>query len=324
MPILRCGDRAVLTGPNESVLDALLRSGVPIPHACRAGACQSCLVRAVDGPVPADAQSGLKATQRELGYFLACRAVPDGDLEVALEAESNHARATVASVERVAPDVARVRLAPREPLAYRPGQFVNVLRSDGLARSYSLASQPDTDAHLELYVREHSQGRMSSWLCNPETVGEPVELRGPLGECFYAAGRPGQPLLLAGVGTGIAPLFGIVRDALAREHEGPIRIFHGSRTRAGLFLDAELSELASRHNQVTYTGALLDGVADDRTDVGTIEDSIFRRCPDVAPHRVFICGSPEFVAALQIRLFLAGVRLADIASDAFVLAPPPA
>ena len=35
------------------------------------------------------------------------------------------------------------------------------------------------------------------------------------GRLFYVAGRPAQPLLLIGSGTGLAPFYGIARDALA-------------------------------------------------------------------------------------------------------------
>jgi len=38
--------------PGESVLDCLLAAGHDLPHSCKAGACQSCLMQA-EGPVPA-------------------------------------------------------------------------------------------------------------------------------------------------------------------------------------------------------------------------------------------------------------------------------
>ncbi|MFP2932974.1 2Fe-2S iron-sulfur cluster-binding protein [Pyxidicoccus sp. 3LG] len=38
--------------PGESVLDGLLRQGVSVPNSCRAGACQSCLMKAVGGVIP--------------------------------------------------------------------------------------------------------------------------------------------------------------------------------------------------------------------------------------------------------------------------------
>ena len=84
---------------------------------------------------------------------------------------------------------------------------------DGLARSYSIASLL-TDDSLELHVRVLPEGRMSQWLASTARVGHADGDPGPSGDCFYTAGREDQPLLLAGTGTGLAPLFGIARDAL--------------------------------------------------------------------------------------------------------------
>ena len=69
----------------ESVLDGLLRQGVAVPHACKAGVCQSCLMRASGGTVPEKAQVGLKDTLKARNYFLACSCqLEQGvDLEVA-------------------------------------------------------------------------------------------------------------------------------------------------------------------------------------------------------------------------------------------------
>ena len=48
------------TDPDETVLDTLLRHGVPVANSCRKGACCACLMRAMSGSIPAEAQSGLK------------------------------------------------------------------------------------------------------------------------------------------------------------------------------------------------------------------------------------------------------------------------
>lgn len=137
------------------------------------------------------------------------------------------------------------RLVVDPSFAYEPGQFLTLLRGDGLARSYSIASQPD-DEHLELHVRLVPGGAMSGWLASPEALGAALQVRGPSGSCFYVKGRPEQPLLLAGTGTGLAPLWAIARAALAAGHTGPIRLFHGARSAAGLYFIDELSDLAER------------------------------------------------------------------------------
>ena len=68
----------------QSVLDCLTDKGHAVPSACRAGVCQSCLMRAVRGAVPEQAQRGLTPTMVARNLFLACQCFPAQDLEVAL------------------------------------------------------------------------------------------------------------------------------------------------------------------------------------------------------------------------------------------------
>ena len=53
MSRVQCDGRPVEVGDGESLLEAVLRAGVPLPHSCRVGACQSCLVKATTGTPPA-------------------------------------------------------------------------------------------------------------------------------------------------------------------------------------------------------------------------------------------------------------------------------
>ena len=307
----------------ESVLDGLLRHGVGVPHSCRAGACQSCLMRAEQGEVPEKAQAGLKETLKARGYFLACACQPPGDVEVAGAESEVRGLGRIAALEPLSDSVLRVRVRPERPLEYRPGQYVNLLREDGLARSYSLASQPGEET-LELHVRRVPEGRMSGWLFGAARVEDTVWLQGPVGECFYVPGRPEQPLLLAGTGTGLAPLYGIVRDALARGHTGPLWLFHGARDAAGLYLTEELRALESQHPQFHYRPCVLAGPERVGVTVGPLESVMKEACPRLAGWRGYLCGNPDTVLSLRKKLFLAGLSLRDIHADAFLpsQAPP--
>lgn len=333
MPIIRYKDQTHHPLPGESVLDCLLRGGVPVPCSCRAGACQSCLLRAVEGTPPPAAQGPLKDTLRARGYFLACVARPDADLAVALgDSEELRCAARVESLALWPADILRLRLTPQADFPYAAGQFINLMRPDGLTRSYSLASVPGHDPFLELHVRLHPGGQMSGYL---QTLrpGDTVHLRGPAGECYYVGGRSEQPILLAGTGTGLAPLYGVVKDALRAGHRGPLILAHGATRPAGLYLDAELRALAAAHPSLTYLPCVLpprepDAVAAEppaaELHLGTLDGLLAARYPSLRGFRVFLCGHPELVAKLRKQAFLAGASRKDIACDSFLTAPPPA
>lgn len=322
MAVLRVHDRCLTVEPGETALDALLRGGVEVANSCRVGACRSCLLRASAGSPPAAAQVGLKDTQRARGYFLACVCRPEGDLTIADEDPTIEAE--VVAVSRLAADIVRVRLRPSAAFAYRPGQFVTLLRADGLARSYSLASVPELGEDLEIHVRVLPLGRMSRYLAGEVNAGDRLRIRGPSGDCFYVPGEPTRPITLIGTGTGLAPLYGIARDALRHGHTGPITLLHGGVTAAGLYLVDALQALACAHPELRYVGCVLHGESADGLEVGAIEAVAARLLPKLAGHRVYLCGDPERVQILRKQSFLRGARMQDILADAFIMAAAPA
>ena len=324
--------RAVELAAGESVLDGLLRSGVNVPNSCRAGACQSCLMQVTAGQPTPDSQKGLKDAMRARGFFLACSCKPTADLTVRFaDHTGRRAKAVLERVERLAGNVARVLLSCDEPFDYFPGQFVNVVRpSDGLVRSYSLASlhSPEGvaagDPHLELHVRKINGGQMSTWLHDEVEAGDALELLGPAGDCFYVPGKPEQPILLIGTGTGLAPLHAIARDALRHGHTGPIRLYHGGLDERGLYHVDELRRLAAAYANFDYVPCVMNGPAADGVRIGAIDKVVLADQPELAGWRVFLCGNPDLVNALRKRVYLAGAKMSDIYADAFIMKAAPA
>ena len=308
----------------ETVLEGLERHGVAVPNSCRSGVCQSCLMQASAGEIPPEAQKGLKDSLKARRYFLACACRPSGDLTIhPAEHAAQRARAVVRRIEKISCDVARVLLSYEGPFEYFPGQFVNIVRSDGLTRSYSLANlRPITaggEDLLELHVRKVADGKMSMWLHDEVKPGEAVHIRGPQGDCFYVCGQPEQPLLLAGTGTGLAPLYAIAQDALRQGHGGSIRLYHGAREAQGLYLVDELLKLAAQHPNFLYTRCLLAGIAESGVRVGPMDQIMMADVPKLSGWRVFLCGDPGLVSTLRKKAFLAGAKMKDIYSDAFVM-----
>lgn len=306
--------------PGESVLDCLTRHGVLLPSSCRNGVCQTCMMHAVSGRIPEQAQKGLKDTLKVQDYFLACVCRPENDMEIRqANVESLRHRATVSALEHMNADIMCLRLRPTVPLDYQAGQFINLLHQDS-ARSYSLASLPG-DNELELHIRQVPNGRVSSWVHQQLRLNDDIEFHGPAGDCFYVPGRPEQPLLLIGTGTGLAPLYGILRDAIDRGHTGEIHLFHGSLHRDGLYLVEALQHFAVRHGNVHYIPCVLHGEAPPGGIVGAIDEVVMQALPDLTGWRAYLCGDPEIVRRLQSKLFLAGASMQEIHADAFTFAP---
>lgn len=308
--------------PGETVLEALTRGGVRIPSACRAGVCRACLVKVLDGDPGAPAAL-LEQDLRADGYFLACQARPAAGLTMSLAGEDVFIPARLLSVRQAGSGVLQVRVRPDQPLAFRAGQHIalRIAPADGtldgnVARAYSIANLPHEAERdgLEFHVRLHPGGAMSSWLAAARP-GTMISLGRPGGRCCYNPAEPGAALLLAGTGTGLAPLAAIVRDALAQRHAGPIILLRGGADADALYPDARLRGPGVR------TRTCLRSRGDDLVDAVLGEYAGLAQ-PQAA--RAYLCGSPGLVTRMRKGLFLAGLSLRRIHCDEFLPAVIPA
>ncbi|HEX8703813.1 MAG TPA: ferredoxin reductase, partial [Myxococcaceae bacterium] len=116
--------------------------------------------------------------------------------------------------------------------------------------------------------------------------------------------------------------YGIARDALESGHTGPIWLFHGARDVRGLYLVDELRALAARHPNFHYRPSVLEGRLGEGLHVGALDAQLRAELPKPVGFSAFLCGNPELVLSLRKKLFLAGLSLRDIHSDAFLPSAP--
>ncbi|HUZ52208.1 MAG TPA: 2Fe-2S iron-sulfur cluster binding domain-containing protein [Streptosporangiaceae bacterium] len=302
--------------PGESVLDAMARHGVGLPSACRVGSCQACMIRSVSGDPGPDARRGLKATWLAAGYFLACLARPSSDLTVAEPGDDAHTPARLISARPIGPGVLRVLVRPDHRLDYQPGQHVTLSRAGGITRIYSIVSLPAESARtgIELHVRVYPAGAMSGWLARARPA-TPLILGSPAGECFYVPGNSAGPLLLAGTGTGIAPLLAVARAALAHHHRGPVVLIHGAARPDGLYLGRQCPPALTAEAGLSWRTCLLSDGEDIAAAVTAQLAAL--TCPPGSV-RAYLCGGARSVRRMRRALFMAGMSLADIYADQFV------
>jgi NAD(P)H-flavin reductase len=228
-------------------------------------------------------------------------------------------------VAPLAPGIVGVWLERPAGLEFEGGQFVHLVRpGDQLSRPYSIAVTPDAEL-LEFHVAVAEHGAMSRWL-HAASQGCPIRVRGPFGECTYDPGEPSRPLLLAGTGTGLAPLLGVIRTAIGAGHRGPIRLYHGARDPRGLYQAGTLLDLRDRAPTFEVIQCVLD--CDAPTETGaelrrqSVTDAVLDDVQAVAEWSTYLCGHPAFVRTLKKRLYLAGAALDRIHSDPFVDSSP--
>ncbi|MCK4842040.1 MAG: 2Fe-2S iron-sulfur cluster binding domain-containing protein [Methylococcales bacterium] len=305
---------------NETVLDTFLRNGIKTQFSCRNGVCHVCMLRTTQGTVPQESQEGLKTNMAEKNYFLACKCIPESDIEVAQPRPADiFNRVVVYKKEMLAPDICRLLLESATELYYHAGQFISLRRNDGLLRSYSLASVPYLDVHLELHVKRIANGKMSNWIFDELQEGDDLEFQGADGNSYYTAEKPKQNILMVGTGTGLAPLVGIIRDALISNHKGEIYLYQGCRHQQDIYLQDTLRELTEQHSNFHYTQCVSAGDVPEGCVAGRASQIAMTAHPDLKGWCVYLCGTPGMVYSMKENAKTLGVDPAEIHIDPFEL-----
>ncbi|RON09539.1 hypothetical protein BK659_11500 [Pseudomonas brassicacearum] len=308
MPELRVGDRQWSVAEGSNLLDALNQNGMHVPYSCRAGSCHACLVHCLKGEVSDRRPDALSAEQRQQGWRLACQCEVVDDLQVAVfDPLRDGLPATVEAADWLSPSVLRLRLRPERPLRYQAGQHL-VLWAGNVARPYSLASLPQEDRFLEFHLDCRLPGEFSD-AARQLNIGDPIrlgELRG--GALHYDPDWQTRPLWLLAAGTGLGPLFGVLREALRQDHQGEIRVIHLAHDASEHYLAKPLAALAA--NRPNLSIELL--TAAELTAALAQLRLVSRQT------LALLCGHPDSVDAFARRLYLAGLPRNQLLADVFV------
>ncbi len=309
MPEITAGQRRWSVPAGQNLLDALNAQGLNVPYSCRAGSCHACLVHCVRGEPRDRNPQALALDKHAEGWRLACQCEVVDDLQVAVfDPATDGVPARVQACDWLSPSVLRLRLEPRRGLRYQAGQHLVLWTGSGVARPYSLASLPQEDRYLEFHIDCRQPGAFVDQ-ARLMKAGDEVrlgELRG--GALHYDRDWQDQPLWLLAAGTGLAPLYGVLREALRQDHHGVIRVLHLAHDAGEHYLREPLAALAAAHPSVQVQ--LLTPV--------TLAQALGELRVSSRQTRALVCGSPASVEAFSKRLFLAGVPRNQLFADVFV------
>lgn len=312
--VIQCGDAQFEVNPSQTLLENALEQGVEIPNSCRAGVCHSCLVKVVSGDIPSEAQAGLSANQKLQNFALSCQLQPTSPLEIELGVKLSEYEVEVTGHQMLNEQVLRLRFKFEEN--WFPGQYLTLWKDDKTGRPYSIASLPSDD-YLECHIRVYPSGKVSSWLKDNLKIGSTLNVSNPIGDCFYTDDMASKPILLVGYGTGLAPLYGIVRDALSRQHQHPIQLYVAGRNQQQLYYEQELKQLAMEHDGFQMQTIISDA-ADSTSMFSEIKKTVLAKHLELQNWNIFLCGAPDLVKILQKGCFLQGASMKDIHADPFV------
>lgn len=315
-------NRVLRVEPGANLLDALLSARVPMSYSCMAGRCGTCRCRLVAG----DVLDGGREQQRPLdeggACVLACQTyitepctveIPEPDEVVVHPARI--VKATVVAIEAMTHDIRRLRLEPAKPMAFSPGQYVQLQFTPEHVRPYSMAGEC-THGQFEFHVRLVPGGRVSGYVARELQVGDVVRVSGPLGSAYLRRKHEGPMLCVAG-GTGLAPILSILRGAVSAGMRNPTHLYFGVRSPRDVYGLEWLAPLQREHPALKVHVVVGSAGERDTRRRGLVTEAIEQDLDDMSGWRAYLCGSPPMVETAMRLVRRKGVAAGHVHADAF-------
>ena len=251
----------------QTLLDASLRAGIYLPHACCHGLCATCKVQVTDGEVDHGEASNfaLMDYEREEGLCLACCATLQSDVtieaDVDVEPDARNLpvrdfQGVVSRIEDLTPTIKGIWLKLDHPIEFQAGQYINLHLPDGqMTRAFSLANEPARPGEVELNIRLVPGGQATTWIHESLTMSDALRVAGPYGR-FFVRKSAGVPMIFLAGGSGLSSPRSMILDLLGEGCSLPITLVHGARSLEELYYREDFEKLAATHPNFTYLPVL--------------------------------------------------------------------
>jgi Na+-transporting NADH:ubiquinone oxidoreductase subunit F len=215
-----------------------------------------------------------------------------------------------------------MELAEPKTIDFEAGQYVQLESAeykgkDSVMRGYSMSSMPSDVHHVELIVRLVPDGICTTWVFQHLKEGQELFFSGPYGH-FHLSDTTAPIICIAG-GSGMAPIWSIVRDMKEKGIARPTTYFFGALTQRDLFFMDEFKKLEQECPWFKFVPALSKEPADSgwTGERGLITDVVGRHFPDASQHEAYLCGSPGMIDASIAVLKKNGMPEANVFYDKF-------
>ncbi len=326
--------QTVEVAEGQNLLDACLRAGIWLPHACCHGLCATCKVQVKEGEVDHGQASpfALMDVERAEGKTLACcatllsDAIIEADIDEDPDAQvipvSDYA-GVVTRIESLTPTIKGLHFELDRPLRFQAGQHINLeIPTLGISRPFSMANPPSAGDLTELNVRIVAGGAATGFLHERLAVGDSIRLAGPYGR-FFVRKSARVPLLFMAGGSGLSSPRSMILDLLEEGCTQPITLVYGQRSRAELYYHEEFLALARRHATFSYVPALShepEG-GDWQGARGFVHEAAKAHFDnDFRGHKAYLCGPPLMIDACITTLMQGRLFERDIYTEKFVSA----
>ena len=229
-------------------------------------------------------------------------------------------RLTVAAVREEIPGLARsvvfdVPATLANTFNWRAGQHLTLqfqIKGEEVRRTYSISEAPLQNAALRVTVKRVQNGLVSNYINDNIVPGNVINVAPPFGSfCFKPDARARRTCYFFAAGSGITPIYAMIRALLAAEPYSVAYLVYGNTDARSTIFCTALTELEaasegrlvvrnvlSRRSFWSFEACWRRG----RIDATAVVQFIAEHPPEAQDTRYFICGPGGMNAAVQTAL----------------------
>jgi Na+-transporting NADH:ubiquinone oxidoreductase subunit F len=324
------GEKEYLVDGGDNLLSTLNEQDIFIPSACGGkGSCGYCKVKVIEGggQFLATEKGYVTETERLEGIRLSCQLRVKEDLKIEIPEELFNVKQyeyTVTILEDLTDKIKRVRLELPDTLEinYKPGQYIQILTpvydgNEEVYRAYSITTPPSSKHAIELFIGYVPDGICTTYIHKHLKVNDKLNVVGPFGDFYYREGD--KEMVLVAIGTGMAPIMGILRYMNENHIERKATLYFGARTRSDMFMTDELKVLEKTMFDFEYINCLSRPTAhcEWNGEVGRVTDLIEKFVDNGGNKEAYLCGNPPMIDSVIPILKEKGFTDEDIYFDKF-------
>jgi ring-1,2-phenylacetyl-CoA epoxidase subunit PaaE len=145
---------------------------------------------------------------------------------------------------------------------FHPGQYTTLrlnINGEMVNRSYSFCSSPYAQEPLTIAVKRVDGGKASNYIGDSLKPGMELEIMEPMGN-FHAPldANNAKHYVLFGGGSGITPVFSILKSVLLKEPKSRVTLFYGNRDTKSIIFKKQIDEWAQKHSDRLKVVYILD------------------------------------------------------------------
>ncbi|KQB41533.1 ferredoxin--NADP reductase [Flavobacterium aquidurense] len=137
-------------------------------------------------------------------------------------------------------------------IKYLSGQYLTLqFRINGrrYIRPYSFSSTPGIDSTLDVTVKRVPGGIVSNYINDVVKVEDVIEVQEPLGDFVFELDESLNSVVFWGVGSGITPLFSMIKDLLLNHSLINVYLVYGNRSNSSVIFKDQLEKLKINYSK---------------------------------------------------------------------------